>query len=140
MLGTDSARGPNGQRQVDSWLLALAALLLTVTVLAVFPLRLLPAPWWADSVLHFGSGTAITLGFAAVIPRRDDAIALAVAVIGFLWEPAEWTYFACELPVMPAECTAETLAEWMRSNDTQKDIVLVALGALVTLLGLGRYQ
>ncbi|ESS06006.1 MAG: hypothetical protein A07HB70_01551 [uncultured archaeon A07HB70] len=142
-ISADSARGPQGEWRVERRLVVGAAVLLGVTVLAVFPFRLLPSPWWADSVLHLVSGTALTLLLIGAIPRRDDAIAGAVVVGGVLFEPVEWTYFVCELqlPVIaPEECRAVTLTEWLMRDDTLKDAALVTVGTLVTLVLVGRYQ
>jgi len=83
-------------------------------------------------------GAALTLLFAALIPREDHLIALAVAAIGVVWEPVEWYYFRCVAG--SGTCGRASLREWMLGQDTLADMTLVALGALVALIVIGRYN
>lgn len=133
----DSARDAAGTWRVNRRLLALSAVLLGVAILSVWPLELLPSPWYADSILHFLAGVALAFGAAAVVPVRDDVLVVAVILLGIVWEPLEWSWFRCWAG---SSCTADNLSMWMSSNDTIKDMALVALGAVAAMIGLGRYH
>jgi len=156
---TNSAVDENGAWNYDRRLLAVGGLLLMAWGLTVWPLGFLPAPWFADTVLHFIFGCGLTLVLAATVPRRDDLLALTVAAIGVLWEPAEWWWFYCDtlpdtaglLPRTAAfaagemgygtgRCTLEWFSRWMTGHDTIKDIGYVWLGPLTTLVWIGRYR
>jgi len=137
-MSTDHARDDAGQWQVDRRLLAAGSGLLGVLILAVWPVDLVPPFLHDDALLHLFSGVAITLALAATIPRRDDAIAATVALIGVLWEPFEWWLFRCYRGI--GDCTAVTFREWMTGQDTLADMTLVALGSLVALVLIGRYE
>jgi len=129
---TDAARDADGNWRINRRVLAAGAVVLGIGVVAVFPLRLLPSPWFADSILHLSSGIALTLGLSAIVPRRDDVLALAVIVLGIVWEPVEAIHFGTE--------TLSGMIDWLSGNDTLKDMSLVTVGALVALVGTGRYE
>ncbi|WP_136687677.1 hypothetical protein [Halorhabdus amylolytica] len=129
---TDAARGPDGKWRINRTLLGASAVALGVAIVAVFPLRVVPSPWFADSLLHFSGGLALTLGLAAIVPRRDDLLALLVVLLGVLWEPVEAVHYGRD--------TLPAMADWMTNNDTLKDMSLVAVGALVALVAIGRYE
>jgi len=134
----NSAVDGEGQWRVDRRLLALGSVLLGLVVVAVWPVAVVPSYVHDDATVHFVSGVALTLFFAALIPREDHLIALAVATIGMLWEPLEWWLFRCYQGI--GTCEGASLQEWMLGQDTLADMTLVALGALVALIATGRYN
>ena len=133
----NSAVDDGGRWRVDRRLLALGGALLGLVVVAVWPVDVVPSYVHDDATMHFAAGAALTLLFAALIPREDHLIALAVAAIGVVWEPVEWYYFRCVAG--SGTCGRASLREWMLGQDTLADMTLVALGALVALVAIGRY-
>jgi len=118
-------------------LLALAAFVITILVVSVWPFRLIPAFLHVDAILHASMGAAITLTLAAIVPRRDDILAVITGVLGIIWEPIEWYWFDC---IQGSACTQASLVTWMVGEDTVFDMALVALGAIIALIVIGRYR
>ena len=116
---TNVACDQDGNWRINRRLLAVSAVVLGVAIIAVFPLRVFPSPWFADSVLHFSGGLALTLGLAAIVPRRDDLLALLVIVLGILWEPVEAFHYGRD--------TLPAMTDWMSNNDTVNYPTLLAL-------------
>jgi len=134
----NSAVDDGGQWRVDRRLLALGGALLALVVVAVWPVGIVPSYVHDDGTIHFAGGAALTLLLAASIPREDHAIAAAVAAAGVLWEPAEWWLYRCYQWI--GTCEYASLQERMLGQDTLADMTLVALGALVALIVIGRYN
>jgi len=137
-LEMNSAVDEYGEWRVDRRLLVAGSALLAVAVIAVWPVDVVPGFVHDDALIHFTSGVALTLALAAIVPRADHIIAASVAVIGVLWEPLEWWLFRCHQGV--GSCTEASFYNWMLGQDTLADMTLVALGALVALIAIGRYE
>jgi len=133
----DSARDESGEWRVNRRLLILAGFIITALVVSVWPIRLIPAFLHVDAILHASMGVAITLILAGIIPRRDDILAGITATLGVVWEPVEWVWFDC---IQTDACDAASLIEWMVGEDTILDMTLVAFGAVVALILIGRYR
>jgi len=133
----DSARDESGKWRVNRRLLAVAAFVITILVVSVWPFRLIPAFLHVDAILHASMGVAITLILASIIPRRDDILAGITATLGVVWEPIEWVWFRC---IQTDACTQANLIKWMLGEDTLFDMTLVALGAIIALIVIGRYR
>jgi len=161
-IGKDSARDVYGNwrlnRQLIRYLFLFASIAIGSFVVSVFPARVIfpSPPSYMDSVLHFSAGICATLFFAAVLPARDDLLAVVVMILGILFEPTEWWFYWCNVADAPflervsmlltgdiglgqGKCTSEGFKRWISGDDTIKDMTLVALGSLLTLATIGRY-
>jgi len=133
----DSARDESGGWRVNRRLLILAGFIIMATVVSIWPIGVIP--WYTnlDIILHASGGAAIALILAGIIPTRDDILICITALLGVVWEPIEWYWFDC---IQTDACTEVSLIKWMVGEDTLFDITLVALGAIVALIVIGRYR
>lgn len=147
---SNSAIDDYGNWSPDRVMLGIGGLFIGLVVVLIWPVSLLPNFVHDDSLMHLSGGIALTLVFAALIPREDHQIAAAVMFLGVIWEPYEAYHFYCTggdwltLVVQDAHgtgrCSVDGVVHWMNRVDTVKDMSLVWCGSLLCLVGIGRYK